>query len=84
MVVVRGLYLSRHLLTLSPLKMWSRNFWTNIMSGKKRGKPRKDQKKCPQQAHSCEIQVPWQEVFRGPDAIDLWIDRIVRWEYNLS
>ena len=26
MVVVRGLYLSRHLLTLSPLKMWSRNF----------------------------------------------------------
>ena len=28
---------------------------------------------------SNDFQVPWQEVLRGPDAIDLWLDRIVRW-----
>lgn len=28
-------------------------------------------------AEEPDEQVPWQEVFRGPDAIDLWIDRIV-------
>ena len=27
---------------------------------------------------SNDCQVPWQEVLRGPDAIDLWLDRIVR------
>ena len=29
-VVVRGLYLTRHLFTLSPLKMWSRIFFDNL------------------------------------------------------
>jgi len=28
-------------------------------------------------AEEPEEQVPWQEVLRGPDAIDLWLDRIV-------
>ena len=30
------------------------------------------------------FQVPWEQVLRGPDAIDLWLDRIVRWRPNDS